>query len=463
VMCYKKVPPNQVLCVYGRSLAFQNMQKTYTGGGCCVWPILQSCSWMSLTPMPLEVSLKGALSLEKIRLDVPSVFTVAIGKEDKILEAASVRLLNLTREEIRLQAEEIILGQLRQVVATLTIEEINQDRQKFMDEITSHCSSELGKVGLELLNVNITNIEDHDGVIKAMGRNASSKAVEKANVEVAIAEKNGAIGVNREKTEKESTNAVLDKDRQVAVQEAKTTESIQIAELRAKQLQGENMSLVTMAQSDSSRRIQEAQARQEYAIKDQSVLEAEALAAAQAQEAIAKRVEMEKRVELEAPAKAQKAELIVQAEAQAEQRRVSAKAEADAIFVIAEAQARGEYEMLSRKATGLGEICKSTGSSQAAFQLMMLEHLDKLAETSATAVSNIKFDKIVVWDGGGGGTDGKSSATSNFVRSLAGSLPPTFDILREVAGVDMPQYFGSLPGSAKQKQDAEKSSESNVE
>merc|ERR1712125_138130 len=160
----------------------------------------------------------------------------------------------------------------------------------------------------------------------------------------------------------------------------------------------------------------------------------------------------EKRVELEAPAKAQKAELIVQAEAQAEQKRVAAKAEADAIFAVAEARARGEYEMLARKAAGLGEICKSTGGSQAAFQLMMLEHLDKLAETSATAISNIKFDKIVVWDGAGSGTDGKSSATSNFVRSLAGALPPAADVLKEVAGVDMPKYFGTLPGAASETQ-----------
>ena len=178
------MPPNRALVVYGRNVLNQNYKRTFTGGGAFVIPVLQSSSWLSFTPMPLEVGLKGALSLEKIRLDVPSVFTVAIGKEESVLDNATVRLLDLSTSDVRLQAEEIILGQLRQVVATLTIEEINQDRQRFMDEISDHCSTELKKIGLELLNVNITNIDDNDGVIKAMGRNAAAKAVEKANVEV---------------------------------------------------------------------------------------------------------------------------------------------------------------------------------------------------------------------------------------------------------------------------------------
>ena len=246
LMCYRRVPPNKALVVYGRSLIGQNMKQTYTGGGAFVLPVLQASSQLSFTPMPLEVNLKGALSLEKIRLDVPSVFTIAVGKEEAVLDNATVRLLDLKTNEIRLQAEEIILGQLRQVVATLTIEEINQDRQRFMDEISDHCSTELKKIGIELLNVNITNIDDHDGVIIAMGRNAAAKAVEKANVEVAVAEKNGAIGVNRELTEKESTNAVLNREREVAVREAHTAEAVRLAALAAEQQAGENESAVVI-------------------------------------------------------------------------------------------------------------------------------------------------------------------------------------------------------------------------
>ena len=348
---------------------------------------------------------------------------MAVGKDETVLDNATVRLLGLNVEEVRLQAEEIILGQLRQVVATLTIEEINQDRQRFMDEISDHCSTELSKIGLELLNVNITNIDDNDGVIKAMGRNAAAKAVEKANVEVAIAEKQGAIGVNKELTEKESAVATLNKDREVAVREALSLEAIRVASLRAEQQAGENESAVVIAESESSRRVREANARQSYLIKDNEVLEAEAMAAARAQDAIAVRVEAEKRVELEAPAKAMKAQLVVEAEAAAEQKRIDAQAEADCAAWRRPGR-RGEYEMLNRKAEGLGDIVKAVGGGQVAFQLLMLEHMDKLAETSAKAISNIKFDKVVVWDGGGDGKNGGSpSATAGFIRSLASSLP----------------------------------------
>ena len=175
------------------------------------------------------------------------------------------------------------------------------------------------------------------------------------------------------------------------------------------------------------------------------MLEAEAMAAARAQDAIAVRVEAEKRVELEAPAKAMKAQLVVEAEAAAEQKRIDAQAEADAVLLVATARAKGEYEMLNRKAEGLGDIVKAVGGGQVAFQLLMLEHMDKLAETSAKAISNIKFDKVVVWDGGGDGKNGSSpSATAGFIRSLASSLPPATDMLKEVAGVEMPKHWASL-------------------
>src|SRR5690606_35130743 len=99
---------------------------------------------------------------------------------------------------------------------------------------------------------------------------------------------------------------------------------------------------------------------------------------------------------------------IVAAEAEAESRRIEAAGEASAIFARLEAEARGEYEKLAKKAEGLGRIVEACGGADQAYQLMMLEHLDHLAETAAQAISNIKMDKVVVWGGAGaeGGRDG---------------------------------------------------------
>ena len=86
------------------------------------------------------------------------------------------------------------------------------------------------------------------------------------------------------------------------------------------------------------------------------------------------------------------------------------------------------------------ELVAAAGGAKEAFQLMMVEHLDTLAETSAKAISNIKFDKIVVWDSGLGGKGG----ASGFLQSMAGTLPPMMNVLRDIAGVELPGYVAKL-------------------
>src|SRR5205085_11381244 len=130
----------------------------------------------------------------------------------------------------------------------------------------------------------------------------------------------------------------------------------------------------------------------------------------------AEKIEAERRAAVEAPAKAEKARIVVEAEAEAEKRRLEAQGEASAIFAKLEAEARGQYEILAKKGEGLERIISACGGAQQAFQLMMLEHLDKLAETSAKAISNIKFDKVVVWENGG--SDGRSN-TADFLHKMA--------------------------------------------
>jgi flotillin len=166
--------------------------------------------------------------------------------------------------------------------------------------------------------------------------------------------------------------------------------------------------------------------------------------AAKAQEA---KIEAEKNAELVALAKSQKAKMIVDAEADAERRRIQAQGEASAIFLKLEAEARGQFEILQKKGQGFAEIVKACGDPQAAFQMMMLEHLDHLADTASNAISNIKFDKVVVWDPGTG-ANGKS-ATAGFLQGLAGSLPPMLQMMRDIGGVQMPEYFGKVTGDAK--------------
>ena len=155
----------------------------------------------------------------------------------------------------------------------------------------------------------------------------------------------------------------------------------------------------------------------------------------------AEKIEAERRAELEAPAKAEKAKVIVDAEAEAQKRRLEAEGQASAIFAKLEAEAKGQYEILARKGEGLREIVEACGGSQQAFQLMMLEHLDTLAETAAQAISNIKFDKVIVWENG---SQNGQTATANFLQGMSRTLPPMLQVMKEIGGIEVPEYLAKL-------------------
>jgi len=190
---YRRCPSNRILVVYGK-VRGQRAARCLHGGGVFVVPLLQDYAYLSLEPMTIEIDLTSALSKKNIRVNVPSTFTIGISTEPIIMNNAAERLLGLMEQEINDQARDIILGQLRLVIATLSIEEINQDREKFLDLVNKNVDMELNKIGLQVINVNIRDITDESGYIEALGRKAASEAINQAKVEVAEADRSGEIG-----------------------------------------------------------------------------------------------------------------------------------------------------------------------------------------------------------------------------------------------------------------------------
>lgn len=417
---YKRCPPNQLLIVYGQTMAkgaaaggHGTKSRVLHGGGAFVFPVLQDFAYLSLEPKALDIDMKGALSLEKIRVNVPSVFTVAIGTEPALMHRAAERLLGMDDEKVCHTAEEIIVGQLRQVIASMDIDEINRDRVKFVHEIEDKVTMELLKVGLALVNVNITNVTDDSGVLDAMGKKAEARIREQARIDVAERERHGKVGVANAEKEQDIAVAIAQKEREVMTRQALQEQAVRTAELEALEIQRTNESKALVAESNMTLKVAEAEFFREAETKrneaEAQVVEAKAVAQARAALATAQRVEAEKRAEVEAPAKALKAETLVNAEAVAEEGLIKAKAEAEATFLRLDAEARGQYQILARKAEGLGMVVEQTGGSEPAFRLLMLEHLDTIAETTATAVSNIKVRGADVTRGGlqyGWGTRG---------------------------------------------------------
>jgi flotillin len=477
---FKRCSSNQILVIFGRTLKGR-AAKTIHGGAAFVWPLLQDYRYLSLDPIQIEIPLRGALSIENIRVNVPSVFTVAIGTTPDTMNNAAIRLLELTTQEIRKQAEEIIFGQLRQVVASMGIEDINRDRDAFLQHIQNSVEPELRKIGLVLINVNITDITDESGYIDAIGQKAASQAIQQARGDVADEVKQGEIRVadaNREKAvrvadatklreigtreaereqavriadlEKEQTvgeqSAAFERDMKVKEEEQRMR--ISVADANARAVDGENIAEATIAQSQATLLTERADAYERGESRkreaEAAVLEVQNRAMTKAALAEAERIEAEERAKVEAPAKAQKAKIIVDAEAKSEKMRLEAEGEAAAIYAKLEAEARGQYEILAKKGEGLKEIVSACGGAKEAFQLMMLEHLDNLADSSAKAISNIKFDKVVVWENGG--QNGRSN-TADFLHKMAGSLPPMMQVMRDIGGVEIPESLAKLVGA----------------
>jgi flotillin len=220
-----------------------------------------------------------------------------------------------------------------------------------------------------------------------------------------------------------------------------------VAEADALAIDGENTSQAKIAASQAELAIHRAEAFEAAETRkkeaEAKVLEVQNHAMAKAALAQAERVEAEERAKVEAPAIAAKARTIVAAEADAEKRRIQAHADAEAVFARLDAEARGQYEILAKKGEGLQRIVDACGGATEAFQLMMLEHMDKLAETSAQAISNIKFDKVVVWENGG--QDGRTN-TANFLHGMARTLPPMMQVLRDVGGIEIPEALVKMDG-----------------
>ncbi|HQO48931.1 MAG TPA: SPFH domain-containing protein [Bacteroidales bacterium] len=471
---YKRCPSDKILVVYGRTGG--TSAKCIHGGGAFIWPVIQDFAFLDLKPLSIEANLTNALSRQNIRVDVPCRFTIAISTESESMNTAAERLLGLKTEQIQELAKDILFGQLRLVIATMTIEEINSDRDKFLDNISKNIDSELKKIGLKLINVNVTDIKDESGYIEALGKEAAAKAINEAKISVAEQEKIGETGkaiADREKDtqiaethrDRDVKIAITQKDKEISIADARKDESIgkaeaerdtrvKTSEANAIAIKGENEAKIAIAQSDALRREKEAEALR-LALASEKVQSAKALEEAyvaeqKAETARAERERSTQNANVVIPAEIAKQRAIIEAQAEAERIRVQAKGEADAIYAKMEAEAKGLFEILTKQAEGYRDVVSAAGGDPTkAFQLLLIEKLPELVKTQVEAVKNIKIDKITVWDSGNN-ADGNGS-TANFVSGMMKTVPPLNDLFN-MAGLSLPSYLkGNEEVSTEQK------------
>lgn len=429
---YRRCPSDKILVVYGTT-GNRGSAKCVHGGGTFVWPIIQDYAYLSLTPISIDANLTNALSRQNIRVDVPCRFTVGISTEPECMNNAAERLLGQTAGQIQELARDILFGQLRLVIATMSIEELNSDRDKFLDAISSNVEVELKKIGLRLINVNVTDINDESGYIEALGQEAAAKAINEAKVRVAEQEKFGEIG------------------KADAVRETR----VRTAEANAEAVKGENAARVAIANSDAERREAEAEA-QRKATAAEKVAQAKALEEAYSAEKMAETARAERERATQAAnvlvsQEIEKKRKIIEAEAEAEKIRVNAQGEADAVYAKMEAEARGLFEILNRQASGYGKMVEAAeGDATKAYMLLLLEKLPELIKIQVEAVKGINIDHVTVWDGGTS-ADGKNS-TAGFVSGLMKSVPPLNELF-EQAGLALPEYLAKKEAAPKETEE----------
>ena len=481
VQRYKKCPPNRVMVVYGKAGGDQKSKLVHSGAT-FIWPFIQDYAFLSLEPLTIDIDLSSALSKKNIRVGVPSTFTIAVSTERDIMSNAAERLLGLREDEISANARDIILGQMRLVIAMLTIEEINQDRERFLDLVNKNVNTELNKIGLEMINVNIRDITDESGYIDALGQKAAAEAINQARIDKAQAEREGAIGtstaeremqiaVSQQRSQSEvgqkqaardqrisvaqleaesvSAEAGSQREREIAVAEqaalteqgrkqAESSQRVKVAGYEAEAVEGENESKARIADYEATLDERQADAKRRGEV---------ALANAQRDVLMAEKEKELARMERDVIAREmiEKQQVQIAADAEAERVRLVAKGEADAVLAKYLAEAEGLQKMLEGKAKGYEALVASCGdNSELAASLLIIEKLPELVREQVKAISNLQIDKITVWDGGSTGANGEADgSTARFMRSLIGSLPPMHELARQ-AGIDLPQVLGEL-------------------
>ena len=345
---YRTCPSDKVLVVYGK-VGGNKSAKCIHGGATFVWPIFQNYSFLDLTPFTLQLDLRNALSKQNIRINVPSSFTVAISTETDVMQNAAERLLNKPLNYIMNLTQDIIIGQMRLIIATMDIEELNTQRDKFLSAVQRNVESELKKIGLNLINANITDIRDESGYIDALGKEAEAKALNEAKRNVAEKNREGNTGEKEEKMK----------------------EALEIAEKDKKWREG-------VAKQDAEAVAAEKQAETE---KREAVAKANALS-----------ITAEKNAEQQARAAIANANAAaIAAEKKAEQEQRASVAAANAAAISAEKDA--ERAQRQRVAAANAEAVSAENEAAAAIALSEAKRREAEAEASARAFSAEKVQK----------------------------------------------------------------------
>jgi len=441
---YVKAPPDKAYIISG----WKKNPKILIGQAGIKFPFLERKDVLVLKQISIDIKTNGYVpTLDFIGVDIDAVAKVRVKTDPEGIKIAMKNFLNMNEEQICAALTDSLQGNMREIIGTVKLKELNTDRKKFGDEVQSKAQTDMNALGIEIISCNIQRIDDEKGLIIALGQDNMSQIQKDASIAKAQADKD--VAVAEAEARRLANEAQVAADAEIAAKQN---------ELRIKQAELKRESDAKQAEADAAYEIQKEEQR-----KTIEITTANANIARQEREIELRKKEVEvteqtldaeikKKAEADKFARQQKAEAelferMKKAEAEkfeqekaAEARRIKAEAEmyaktqeAEGIKAVGEAEARAieakgiaEAEALEKKA----EAMKKYG--QAAMMEMIVKALPEMAREIAKPMENI--DKITIIDGGNSGTGNGVSSMGTYVPNV---LAKTMETVKEVTGLDL--------------------------
>jgi len=451
---YVKAPPDKAYIISG----LKKNPKILIGRAGIKFPFLERKDALVLKQISIDIKTNGYVpTLDFIGVDIDAVAKVRLKTDPDGIKIAMKNFLNMSELAIAEALTDSLQGNMREIIGTVKLKELNTDRKKFGDEVQEKAQTDMNALGVEIISCNIQKIEDEKGLIVALGQDNMSQIQKDASIAKAQAERDVAIA--------EAEAKRMANEAQVA---AETEIASRRNELRIKEAELKRASDARQAEADAAYAIQQQEQR-----KTIEITTANANIARQEREIELKRKEVEvteqtleaeikKRAEAEKFARQQKAEAELferqrkaeaekfEKEKEAEARKIQAEAdlyaktqEAAGIRAVGEAEAKAieakgiaEAEALEKKA----EAMKKYG--QAAMMEMIVKALPDMAGAIAKPMESI--DKITIIDSGNG--ENGVSTMGNYVPNV---LAKTIETMKEVTGLDLVEVMKAETYDAK--------------
>lgn len=450
---YIKVPPSQVAIFYGRkhTLVEENGERTRVGfrvvrGGAALRvPVLEQVAYLSLNVISIPLKIQRAYTKEGVPVTVEAVANVKIAGDDISLRSAAERFLGMTVEQIKGVIFQTLEGHLRAILGTLTVEEINADRQAFAQKMTDEAAVDLKKMGVNIDILTIQQIGDEEGYLDALGKKRTAEVKRDAVIGEARAQRDAmiqsAMADQEGKTKRyEADVAIAQSLRDKEAKQAEFNAAVQAKQAEAGQAGPLATAIAKQKVTEQETRIDQVRKTQEVLVNEQEALRMEK----ELQATVVKPAEAERQAAI-LRAEGEKQSTIIRAEAtqkelefegagEAAKIEKIGRAEAAKVLAVGEAEAEVIKKKLLAEAEGLQKKSEAWKNfNEAAVLNMIVEKMPELAQAFATQLAGI--DKINIFDMGNGMSG--SGGVNKVMGTVGGGMGAILAMLKDQFGIDI--------------------------